>query len=201
MDEIFEKEPAVNPYFDDIALGSNSIEEHCQILLRTLTIAREANMKFNIGKTQLALTKVNYLGHAMSQRGIEPDPQRVKAINEFAMPKCREDLQGFLGMVTYLAKFIPSLSNLTHSLRQLLKQDTPWLWDKNNEKYFDLIKRKIVQTCLEYFDVAKPVTVSVDASKYGIGALLIQDSQPFTTLRNVRLPPSKLYRPNIGLQF
>ncbi|GBN60816.1 Transposon Tf2-9 polyprotein [Araneus ventricosus] len=132
MDEIFEKEPAVNPYFDDIALGSKSIEEHCQILRRTLTIAREANLKFNVGKTQLALIEVNYLGHVMSQRGIEPDPQKVKAINEFGVPKCRADLQRFLGMVTYMAMFIPSLSYLTHSLGQLLKQDTPWLWDKKN---------------------------------------------------------------------
>ncbi|GBM60342.1 hypothetical protein AVEN_79939-1 [Araneus ventricosus] len=90
----------------------------------------------------LALTEVNYLGDVMSQRGIEPDPQKVKAINEFGVRKCREDLQRFFGMVTYLAKFIPSLLISTHFPCQLLKQDTTWLWDKSTERDFDLIKRK-----------------------------------------------------------
>lgn len=179
MDEIFEEDSEVSPYFDDIALGSSSIEKHCQLLRRTLTRARKANLKFNINKTQLSLSSVNYLGHVISDKGIEPDPKKVKAINEFAVPKCREDLQRFLGMVTYLAKFTPNLSNLTHSLRQLLKQDTKWLWDENAQRDFELIKRAMMQApCLQYFDENKAVTISVDASRNGLGAVLLQDNKP-----------------------
>lgn len=179
MDEIFENDPQVNPYFDDIALGSPTIAEHCILLRRTLENARKANLKFNIEKTQLALTSVNYLGHIMSNKGIKPDPRKIKAINEFAEPKCREDLQRFLGMVTYLAKFTPHLSNLTHSMRQLLKKDSDWLWDANTEKDFQNLKQEITQApCLQYFDDSKPVTVSVDASKNGLGAVLLQEGKP-----------------------
>jgi hypothetical protein len=179
MDEIFENEPQINPYFDDIALGSSTIEEHCKLLHRALTLARTANLKFNIAKTQLSLTSVNYLGHVLSDKGIEPDPNKVKAIQEFAVPKNKEDLQRFLGMITYLAKFTPHLSNLTHSLRQLLKNDTEWLWDSNTEKDFVLLKETIMKApCLQYFDENKTVTVSVDASKNGLGATLLQESKP-----------------------
>ncbi|GFY55502.1 retrovirus-related Pol polyprotein from transposon opus [Trichonephila inaurata madagascariensis] len=114
MDEIYEEDDDINPYFDDIALGSPTVEDHCRLLHRTLLKARKANLKFNVLKTQLSQTSVNYLGHVLSDEGIKPDPKKIRAIEEFATPNCKEDLQRFLGMVTYLAKFTPHLSNLKH---------------------------------------------------------------------------------------
>ncbi|GFY47412.1 retrovirus-related Pol polyprotein from transposon opus [Trichonephila inaurata madagascariensis] len=133
MDEIYDED--INPYFDDIALGSPTMEEHCRLLRRTLLKARKANLKFNVLKTHLSQTSVNYLGHVLSDEGIKPDPKKIRAIEVFATPNCKEDLQRFLGMVTYLAKFTPHLSNLTHNLRQLLKKDSVWIWDTNTEGF------------------------------------------------------------------
>ncbi|GFS34489.1 retrovirus-related Pol polyprotein from transposon 17.6 [Trichonephila inaurata madagascariensis] len=101
MDEIYEDED-INPYFDDIALGSPTVEEHCRLLRRTLLKARKANLKFNELKTQLSQTSVNYLGHVLSDEGIKPDPKKIRAIEEFATPNCKEDLQRFLGMLEYV---------------------------------------------------------------------------------------------------
>ncbi|GFU17372.1 retrovirus-related Pol polyprotein from transposon opus [Nephila pilipes] len=133
MDEIYEEDEDINPYFDDIALDE----------------------------------------------GTKPDPKKIRAIEQFDTPNCKEDLQRFLGMVTYQAKFTPHLSNLTHNLRQLLKKDSVWIWDANTERDFELIKQAIMKSpCLKYFDQNKEVTVSVDASKNGLGAVLLQESQP-----------------------
>ncbi|GFY69468.1 retrovirus-related Pol polyprotein from transposon 17.6 [Trichonephila inaurata madagascariensis] len=155
------------------------MEEHCRLLRRTLLKARKANLKFNVLKTRLSQTSVNYLGHVLSDEGIKPDPKR--AIEEFATPNCKEDLQRFLGMVTYLAKFTPQLSNLTHNLRQLLKKDSMWIWDTNTERDFELVKQAIMKSsCLKYFNGNKAVTVSVDASKNGLGAVVLQEGQPVT---------------------
>ncbi|GFX78465.1 retrovirus-related Pol polyprotein from transposon 17.6 [Trichonephila clavipes] len=171
MDEIYEDED-INPYFDDIALGSSTVEEHCRILRRTLLEARKSNLKFNVLKTQLSQTSVNYLGHALSNEGIKPDPKKIRAI---ATPNCKEDLQRFLGMVTYLAKFAPYLSNLT----QLLKKDSVWIWDTNTERDFELMKQAIMKSpCLKYLNGNKAVTVSVDASKNGLRAVFLQEGQP-----------------------
>ncbi|GFS97775.1 retrovirus-related Pol polyprotein from transposon 17.6 [Nephila pilipes] len=179
MDEIYEDEEDINPYFDDIALGSFTVEEHCRLLRRTLLKARKANSKFNELKTQLSQTSVNYLGHVLSDEGIKPDPKKISAVEQFATTNCKEDLQRFLGMVTYLAKFTPHLSNLTHNLRQLLKKDSVWIWDANTEREFELIKQTIMKSpCLKFFDKNIEVTVSVDASKNGLGAVLLQESQP-----------------------
>ncbi|GFW63934.1 retrovirus-related Pol polyprotein from transposon 17.6 [Trichonephila clavipes] len=179
MDEIYEEDEDINPYFDDIALGSSTVEEHCKLLRRTLLKARKANLKFNVLKTQLSQTSVNYLGHVLSDEGIKPDPKKNRAIEEFATPNCKEDLQRFLSMVTYLAKFTPHLSNLTYNLKQLLKKDSVWIWDTNTERDFELVKQAIMKSpCLKYFNGNKAITVSVDASKNRLGAVLLQEGQP-----------------------
>ncbi|GFY46023.1 retrovirus-related Pol polyprotein from transposon 17.6 [Trichonephila inaurata madagascariensis] len=179
MDEIYEEDEDINPYFDDIALGSPTVEEHCRLLSRTFLKARKANLKFNVLKTQLSQTSGNYLGHVLSDEGIKPDPKKIRAIEEFATPNCKKDLQRFLGMVTYLAKFTPHLSNLMHNLRQLLKKDSVWIWDTNTERDFELVKQAIMKSpCLKYFNGNKAVTVSVDDSKNGLGAVLLQEGQP-----------------------
>ncbi|GFW68614.1 retrovirus-related Pol polyprotein from transposon 17.6 [Trichonephila clavipes] len=127
----------------------------------------------------LSQTSVNYLCHVLSDKGIKPDPKKIRAIEELATPNCKEDLQRFLGMVTYLAKFTPHLSNLTHNLGQLLKKDSMWIWDTNTERDFELVKQAIMKSpCLKYFNGNKAVTVSVDASKNALGAVLLQEGQP-----------------------
>ncbi|GFS39364.1 transposon Tf2-12 polyprotein, partial [Nephila pilipes] len=91
MDEIYEEDEDINLHFDDIALGSSTVEEHCRLLRRTLLKARKANLKFNELKTQLSQTSVNYLGHVLSDEVIKPDPKKIRAIEQFATPNCKED--------------------------------------------------------------------------------------------------------------
>ncbi|GFR31845.1 retrovirus-related Pol polyprotein from transposon 17.6 [Trichonephila clavata] len=82
-------------------------------------------------------------------------------------------------MVTYLAKFTPRVSNLTYNLGQLLKKDSVWICDTNTERDFELIKQAIMKSpCLKYIDKNKAVTVSVDASKNELRAVLLEEGQP-----------------------
>ncbi|GBM44476.1 Retrovirus-related Pol polyprotein from transposon 17.6 [Araneus ventricosus] len=179
VEELFENEPNVIPYFDDIYIGSKTMEEHCKALRSVLNIARKNNLKFNPLKTQLAKSSITYLGHKISGKGIEPDSKKLESIEIFPTPQNKQELQRFLGMVTYLAKFAPILSNMAHSLRQLLKKNSVWLWDSNMERDFELIKKKLLEVpCLQIFYSNKPVILSVDASTYGLGAVLLQNSQP-----------------------
>ena len=84
-------------------------------------------------------------------------------------------------MVTYEGKFTSHLSNLTHSQRQLLQQDTQQFWDENIQRDFELIKKALMQApCFQYFDTNKAVAVSVDASSNGLGAVLMKDNHPVT---------------------
>lgn len=57
---------------------------------------------------------MNYLGLMLEDNCINPDPNKMITTDEFSIPKCRENLQMFLSMVTYLAKFKQYLSSLIH---------------------------------------------------------------------------------------
>ena len=94
-------------------------------------------------------------------------------------PLTKQELHPFLGMIDYLSQFIPSMSNLTSNLRKLLKKDVLFQWTDSHEKEFQELKSKVSSdACLHYFDTLKPVTLQVDISKVGQGAVLMQkDSQ------------------------
>ena len=62
------------------------------------------------------------MGHVLSADGVKPDPQKVEAITAMPAPASREELQRFLGVVTYLSKFIPKMSQKSASHHQLLER-------------------------------------------------------------------------------
>ena len=68
------------------------------------------------------------MGEVVSELGFSPDPDKISAIYNMPTPSCKQDLQRLLGMINYLAKYIPNMSELTASLRSLLKSDVPWTW-------------------------------------------------------------------------
>ena len=82
-------------------------------------------------------------------------------------------------MVNYTSKFIHNLANLTQSLRELLRKEVEWHWYERQEKALQAIKEKLTSDAtLQYYDVEKPLTVSVDASSHGLGACLLQEGRP-----------------------
>ena len=91
-------------------------------------------------------------------------------------PENLHELETILGMVAYVSKFIPGLSSLNAPLRDL-KKLADWHWGEKEQAAFDEIKRRLSSDpILKYYDVTKPVTVSVDASMRGLGAAIIQEN-------------------------
>ena len=96
--------------------------------------------------------------------GLKPDPRKTEAITEMPMPKNREELQRFLGMLTYLTKFIPNISQVASPLRTLLEKNVEWHWHNKQEHNLKTLKLAIEAPVLKYFDPHKPTKLSVDAS-------------------------------------
>jgi len=85
------------------------------------------------------------------------------------------DLQTFLGMVQFLSRFIPNLPSVAASLWALTKKTSEFIWSPEHQSAADRIKKAIVTpTSLQYFDSTQPVTIQVDASERGLGAVLLQ---------------------------
>ncbi|XP_040078612.1 uncharacterized protein LOC120850231 [Ixodes scapularis] len=129
MDKLFENEEDINPYFVNLLLPASSAEDHCDQLRRVLEIARKVNLKLNRQKLELAVPKALYVGQELSEKGIAPELRKLDAIAAFPSTTSKQELLRFLGIVTYLTKSVPNLAHETYPLRQLLKQETAWIWD------------------------------------------------------------------------
>ncbi len=76
-------------------------------------------------------------------------------------------------------KSIPNMSQHTESLRGLTRDDVAWQWRDEHQHAFNKLKTMLTKTpLLRYYDVNLPVTLSVGASKNGLGAVLLQEDKP-----------------------
>lgn len=133
---------------------------------------RQRGIKLNKDKSTICVTEVNYFGHTLTQEGVRPDPNKVAAIKSIAVPQSKAELETVFGMITSLSKFAPRLSDATAPLRQLLKENSDFVWDSNHDVAFQQVKNILTQEpgpVLAYFDHTKDVELQVDASKYGLG--------------------------------
>ena len=154
----------------------------------------ECNLKFNREKCHFRVSEVHFVGHVLSADGVKPDPQKVEAIIALPTPANREDLQRFLGVVTYLSKFIPNMSQKSAPLCQLLQKDVEWSWGRVEEDTFTCLKTSISSApVLKFFDPKEPVTLSVDASSKGVGAVLLQNDHPVTYASKALTPSQENY--------
>ena len=94
-------------------------------------------------------------------------------------PTDKKGIQRFLGMVGYVGKFIPNLSEIAKPLRTLLQKETAWHWQHEQKRAFDKLKTLITRApVLKYYNVNEEVVIQVDASKSGLGAALLQKGKP-----------------------
>ena len=179
MKEVISNLPGVETIMDDVLVWGETEAEHDRNLLGFLERAREVNLKLRKDKCQFKVKEVPYIGHLLTQQGLRPSPERVRAVVEMKEPTNVPELRRFTGTIQYLAKFIPSLSQVMQPLRELLKKTTRWEWCNRHQKAFEELKKKFTEyPVLKYYDVSKPVRLSVDASQNGLGAVCRQEEIP-----------------------
>lgn len=141
MSEMFEDIEGVEVVVDDILVWGTTEEQHDARLRQVLERAQVHNLKLNETKCHIKQQEVSYIGHVLTKEGLKPDPKKTEAINSMSTPKNKEELQRFLGMITYLAKFIPNLSQAAEPLRTLLEKDIEWHWNEQQVHSFSTLKK------------------------------------------------------------
>ena len=167
-------------YLDDIVVWSNSLEEHERNVKTVLEALETARLYCNPKKTHLFCTEINFLGHHISSRGIEADNSKTERILSWRIPKTVTQMRSFLGLVRYIAIFLPKLADHTAILNELTHKDCekifpPWL--PCHQTAFDAIKELVTsRECLTTIDLDKlnthKIFVTTDASDLCSGAVL-----------------------------
>lgn len=113
---------------DDILVYGSNKEELDRRLKAVLRKLREHGFTLNKSKCQFVKSSVKFLGHVIEAGNIKPDPLKTSAITKLNRPTNVSEARKFLGMINYLMKFIPNLSDKTKPIRELLNKDNDWIW-------------------------------------------------------------------------
>ncbi|XP_077242451.1 uncharacterized protein LOC143882962 [Tasmannia lanceolata] len=143
----------VEVYVDDMIVKAKTREEHVGSLRKLFKCIQKYQLRLNPNKCVFGVTSGKLLGFLVSQRGIEVDPQKIKAIQEMTPPKTEKQIRGFLGKVQYLRRFIAQLTTICEPIFKLLKKNASKKWDEECQQAFEKIK-----LCLTSPPVLSPIT-------------------------------------------
>eukprot|EP00914_Ancora_sagittata_P015152 GHVO01029710.1.p1 GENE.GHVO01029710.1~~GHVO01029710.1.p1 ORF type:complete len:1206 (-),score=132.44 GHVO01029710.1:398-4015(-) len=164
---------------DDILVYGKTEKDHDVNLKALLERCQTTGIRLNKEKCRIKVQEVEFMGHIVTKDGLKMDPKKAKAIIEMPAPTCKKDLERFRGMVNYLAKFVPRLSDTFAQMNSLMKKETPWQWGKAQENSFKKTKQLIASAqTLSFYNEKKALTIQTDASSTGIGAVALQEGRP-----------------------
>lgn len=179
MHKVMEGLEGIAVVMDDILVWGRTKEEHDRNLENVLQRCRLHNLKLNRKKCRFLQDTVRYLVHVLTRDGLSLDPDRLHDILQVKAPSDKKELQTFLGMVNFVSRFIPNMSTVTAPLRELLKKDVAWVWEDRHQQSFMALREALSKApVLAYFTKGQPITLSVDASQSGVGAVIIQNGHP-----------------------
>jgi transposase InsO family protein len=169
-------------YLDDIIIFSTDLDEHMKKLEKVFERLKEYNLKLKPSKCKFLQKSVKYLGHIVSQDGIQTDPDKLQVVKSWPVPTNVKHVQQFLGFVGFYRRFIKDFAKIAHPLTRLLKHldkvsrtKTPFCWGAEEQNAFAILKSAMVEApVLSYADFSLPFEVHVDASLVGLGAVLCQ---------------------------
>ena len=185
--EIFQKRlhqelqglPGVKCIADDILIHGTCEADHDSNLDGFMRRCQQKGIKLNAEKLEYKCKEVPFHGHLLTTEGLKPDPEKVRAIVEMPRPKDRGDILRLNGMVNYLSRFLPHLSDVMKPLRDLTHKDAAWCWDDLQEKAWNDVKTLIASApVLAYYKPTEVLEIQCDSSQSGLGAALMQNGHP-----------------------
>ena len=159
---------------DDVLVQADTKEELFTRIRAVLERCRQHGIVMSKSKLEVG-QRVKFAGHVVSHEGVSADPDKLVAISNFPTPKSETELRSFLGMANQLSTYLPDLAQSTEELRHLLGKGKAWTWLPEHQKAFDRSKQILVSpTVVSYFDPSLPPTILTDASRSGLGFVLVQ---------------------------
>ena len=178
MDSVLRGLPFASTYLDDILVYSPNVECHKDHLRQVFCRLQEAGLTLCERKCSIRAPKVCYLGYIFSADGIQPDSDKVHAVQAWPTPTDVTALREFLGLASYYRRYVHKFADVTAPLHSLTQKDIPFEWTPVHDKAFSFLKSKLTQSpILAYSDFAPtspPFVLQTDASAVGLRAVLEQ---------------------------
>ena len=171
-------------YLDDVIVYSRTEEEHLIQLRAVFERFRERGLKLKPSKCNFFHTEINYLGHTVSAKGMEPGMDSIKAIAEMAPPRTYTGIHQFLGATGYFCRFIKGYANITKRLNDLLsgansklKSCFVQLLPAAVLAFKELKLKCMTVPVLTFADFHKPFLLETDTSGDSLGTVLSQKQE------------------------
>ena len=107
-------------YLDDVIIFSKTYEEHLARLEKVFERMRKEGLKLSPSKCQFFKRRVKYIGHMVSESGVEPDPDKVEKVKTWPRPRNPEEVRKFIGFVGYYRKFVHNFAKIARPLTDLM---------------------------------------------------------------------------------
>jgi hypothetical protein len=180
-------------FFDDILIYSQSWKEHMRHLDEVLSIMEGQSLYAEESKCEFCMTKMLFLGHIISAKGVQLHQENIRAIMDWPMPKNMTELRSFFRLCIYYRQFIQGFSQLGALLKDLTRHGA-FIWTEKSQEAFDHMK-EVMGTCpvLALPNFTLPFVLECDASSEGIGIVFMQGGHPIIFESQNLIQPKRLY--------
>ncbi|RVW22323.1 Transposon Tf2-12 polyprotein [Vitis vinifera] len=107
-------------------------------------MSRQFRLRLNPKKCTFGVTSGKLLGYMVSERGIEVDPDKIRAILDMPAPRTEREVRGFLGRLQYISRFIARLTDICEPIFRLLRKSQPTVWDDQCQRAFKRIREYLL---------------------------------------------------------
>lgn len=163
-------------YMDDLIVFGKKFSEHNKNLVKVFQRLREVNLKLNPNKC-VFLKKSFYisLGHVVSSEGVLPDPEKIKVLQNYPVPKSADEARRFVAFANYYRKYIKIFSEIAALLIYLSRKNVQFDWTPECQNSFEALKTSLINPpVLQYPNISPDNTfiLKTDASGHSVGAVL-----------------------------
>jgi hypothetical protein len=165
-------------YMDDIIVFSKNANDHRSHVKDVLQKLREAGLHIDVDKCEFDVTETKFLGLIVTTSGVRMDPEKIRAIQEWGVPRSVVHVQRFLGFCNFYRRFIRDYGRIARALSQLTRKGITFQWTLECQKAFETLKRSVSEApVLRHFDPDKQSTVETDSSDWTNGGVLSQENE------------------------
>ena len=183
-------------YVDDIIVHSSDPAEHICSLEKIFQRLKQHGLRLKPTKCTFFSSELRFLGHMVTSRGLEKDPSKIQAIQEWQRPTTVNQVRQFMGLCGFLRKFIKNFATIAAPITDLVRgysnkrmnrkqnkvqEQANFMWSTAQEDAFLMLKSIIAEdVTLSYADFSRPFRLHTDACRTGLGAVLEQQESDNT---------------------